>query len=743
MNSGGLKSFLESRRSTLVCLLLAAATLAVYGQVAGFAFTNYDEDKMILDNPAVLSGLTPQGIWWALTNSWFEYWHPVTWWSHMLDCELFGPSPGWHHLVNLGFHLANTLLLFAVLRQMTGARQGRQNSAAFWCSAMVAALFALHPLHVESVAWVAERKDVLSAFFFLLTLWAYGRYAEIRSPKSEIRRKPEVRNPKSEGSGQSSVVSSQWSLFHLPSSIFYLLALLFFALGLMSKPMVVTLPFVLLLLDYWPLRRLQSENQESKIENLLPLLWEKLPFFALSVASCLITYLGVKAEGNILSTEKVPWGLRLANVPVSYARYLGKMIWPTDLAVLYPMPGHWAWWQVVGAVLVLVLVSLWVVLRARSAPYLIVGWLLFLGMLFPTIGVIQVGFHAIADRYTYLPLIGPFIALVWCAADQAALRHWPRAVLTWAAVVVLLVCSYLTWGQAGTWRNGYTLWSHCLAVDPDNVIAHYDLGYVLQHSDKMDEAMEQYRAALRLKPDYFEANLALGIALVRRDQMQEATNYLAMAARLDPRDLSSRVDLGRALAALGDLRAAGQQYEAALAIAPTNAAVPADWGRTLLRLGRASDASERFAQALQLDPQCAEARLGGGVALAQMGAALANGGKLAEAARRYREALQLQPDLIEALNNLAWLLATARDAAARNGPEAIQLAERACTLSQYQRAQFVGTLAAAYAENGQFEQARDTARKAVTLAEAAGQAELAARNRKLLELYQAGKPCRE
>ena len=323
-------------------LLLAAATLIVYGRVASFEFTNYDDPMIVLENPMMVGGLTLHGLRWALTTSYYEYWHPVMWLSHMLDCQLFGLRAGWHHLVSVGFHVANTLLLFVVLRRMTGA---------LWRSALVAALFALHPLHVESVAWIAERKDVLSGLFFMLTLWAYARYAE------------------------QSVVTSQWSVASSQASktpatddgqrttdygprntqhaiLYYLLCLFFYALGLMSKPMVMTVPFVLLLLDYWPLGRWQVENSESIIKKVLLLVREKLPFFALTVGLCVITYTWARNSGSLLTEEAEPWGLRLANVPVSYARYVGKLIWPTGLILPYPMPRHWEWWQVGGAVVV-------------------------------------------------------------------------------------------------------------------------------------------------------------------------------------------------------------------------------------------------------------------------------------------------------------------------------------------------------------------------------------------------------
>jgi Flp pilus assembly protein TadD len=671
MNSGGLKNFVESRRTALVCLLLSAVTLAVYWQVSGFEFTNFDEFQMVLSNPYVLGGMTLRGFSWALTTSWFEYWHPLTWLSHMLDCELFGANPGWHHLVSLGFHVANTLLLFVVLQRMTEAR---------WRSAMVAALFALHPLHVESVAWIAERKDVLSAFFFFLTLWAYVRYVEVQSPKSKVPGlKSEAGNLGAENTAHAAVPRSMldvgcWMLDVRPLSpgFWYWTAVFMFACGLMCKPMVVTLPFVLLLLDYWPLRRMQ--NAESPITHhasrithhasritLLPLLVEKLPFFALTVASCAITYLGVKAGGSIVSTETLPWGLRLTNVPVSYARYLGKLFWPADMIALYPMPSHWGWWQVGGAMLVLVLISVFVAFRARSAPYLVVGWLLFLGVLFPTIGIIQAGFQSIADRYTYIPAIGIFIAVVWGAADWAGGKHrWTQmdtdkpgnggenheihethekgiacqkdtahpsgehldcgrslsfrvfrvfrgsnrasALLGGLAVVVLVLCGYLTWVQAGYWRNSNALWTHCLAVCPDNFFAHYNLGYILQHSNKTREAMEQYRAVLRMKPDHPDANLNLGIALIGSGRAQEATNYLGVALRAKPGYARAEGAMGLALLELGNYAGAVSHCGEAIRLDPDTFGPYVDMGRALSAQGKSDDALRYYAEGLRLNP---------------------------------------------------------------------------------------------------------------------------------------------
>jgi lipoprotein NlpI len=677
MKPCGLKSFIASRRTAFVCLLLAAVTSVVYWQVSGFEFTNFDEFQMVLSNPFVLGGLTLNGLSWALTTSWFEYWHPLTWLSHMLDCELFGLSPGWHHLVSLGFHVANTLLLFAVLQRMTGA---------LWRSAMVAALFALHPLHVESVAWIAERKDVLSAFFFFLTLAAYVRYAECRQEKAEGRRQntqPSNTQHATRNTDDappipqrcavpSSKFEVQHSMFDVrPSSprSWYWTAVVMFACGLMCKPMLVTLPFVLLLLDYWPLRRLSFPALHSSTTPFLRLVLEKLPFFALTVASCAITYLGVRAAGSILSAEAVPWGLRLANVPVSYARYLGKMIWPTDLIALYPMPSHWAGWQVGGAMLVLVLISLFVALRARSAPYLIVGWLFFLGILVPTIGIVQAGFQSIADRYTYIPSIGIFIAVVWAAAQwaegnsRAGVSPVPSGVspetsglraggalgrrdarptlLAGMVALALLLCGYLTWVQAGYWRNSDTLWTHCLAVWPDNLVAHYNLGYVLQHSNRTSEAIEQYRAVLRLKPDHLDANLNLGIALIGSGQAQDATNHLAAALRIKPDYARAQGAMGLALLELGNYVGAVTHCGEAIRLDPEEFGPYVDMGRALSAQGKSDDALRYYAEGLRLNPALPQTHY-------YLGLEWIKRGMFDQAAASFGEAVRLAPAWAEA-----------------------------------------------------------------------------------------------
>ena len=791
-----MKTFFQDRRNSFACALLALATLAVYWPVATFNFTNYDDPFVISANPAVAAGLTWRGIVWGLTTSYFTYWHPVTWWSHMLDVELFGMNPGMHHLMNLLLHVASTVVLFAVLQRLTGA---------LWRSALVAALFALHPMHVESVAWLVERRDVLCGLFFLLSLWYYAGYV-----------------------GEAKVASSKFR-------VDYAVSLMFFALALMSKPMAVTLPFVLVLLDYWPLRRFSilgfaaagsnPADEDGRVTPCAPglgafadgvhgetrptltlrqVIWEKLPFFGLTLAACAITMIGREKGTDILTGEKFSWGLRLASVPVSYVSYLGKLIWPTDLSVLYLMPAHWEVWQVVGSLALLLAISVVVLRFARSAPYLLVGWLIYLGTLVPTIGLVQVGFHSIADRFTYLPFIGLFVALIWAVVDVS--RKWPgrQAVLGALAGLVLLACAVLTWFQVQSWRDSGTLWRQCLAVNPDNAIARYNLGHFLQESGQPDEAMTQYREALRLKPNHLDANMNLGVLYVAAGQVAEATNWFARALQIKPDYDKAHLNMGLelfklkdyrgatnhmmqvlrvnadnasaqgvcalALLELGDAPAALNHATAAARLVPNDFVVLTALGRAHGALGQSDAAVASFAEALRLNPAdpeahrylgvemmkrgdfaAAVARLREAVQLApasagarfELAVALAGTGATADAIAAYRESLKLDPDLPGALNNLAWILATHRDDKLRNGAEAVSLAGRACELTSHQQPVFIGTLAAAYAEAGQFAQAEAAAQQACAVALSTGQTNVWAVNQKLLRQYQDRKPYRE
>jgi tetratricopeptide (TPR) repeat protein len=676
MDNGGRQTSSPGRRvavsrDTLVCLCLGVVTLAVYCRVAGFDFCNYDDFSMVYENPAVMAGLTWHGFFWALTTSYFDFWHPVAWWSHMLDCELFGLSAGWHHMVNVAFHAANTLLLFRVLQRMTGAWKR---------SALVAALFALHPLHVESVAWVAERKDVLSTFLFLLALGAYVRYvAEIGTQKSRAGR-------------------------------FYLLTLLFFALGLATKPMLVTFPFVLLLLDYWPLGRLAGGGwrvtrfgvQVPQLSTLNHLLYEKLPFFGLTLASCVITYLGTKWGDHFVSGPTATWGFRLSNAAVAYVRYLGKMVWPEGLIVYYPSPDHWESWQWLGAALILLLITGFISSRLRKQPYLIFGWLWFLGTLVPVIGIGANNSASLADRYMYIPSIGLFVAVVWALADMAIRWKLTPFLISGTAGTVLLVFGVISWVQVGYWRNSITLWTHCLAVNPVNDAAQFQLGWTLGRAGRYDEAMEHYREALRINPHLQRANLNIGELLALKGDFRESTNYIAREIKINPRYAKAHESMGIVLLELGDYARAVEEC-------------------TNVSLLGAKDEK----------------------ALTGVAMALGEAGRSDEAVGYYAKALQLNPDNGEALNNLAWILAASSNDGLRNGAEAVRLAEHACELTHYHEPLFIGTLAAAYAEAGRFSEAVTTAEKAEQLAAVAGLEDLAGKNRQLLELYRAKKPYHE
>jgi tetratricopeptide (TPR) repeat protein len=658
-------------RDTLISLCLGVVTLAVYCRVAGFDFCNYDDPYLVYQNPAVTAGLTWHGAVWALTTSYFDFWHPVAWWSHMLDCELFGLSAGWHHLMNAAFHVANTLLLYRVLQRMTGAWKR---------SALVAALFALHPLHVESVAWVTERKDVLSTFLFLLALQAYVRHVtEIGTQKSRAGR-------------------------------FYLLTLLFLTLGLAAKPMLVTFPCVLLLLDFWPLNRISNlqsggwagSRVANRPETLGRLIREKLLFFGLTLASCVITYLTMKWGDHFVSGPTAAWSFRLSNAAVSYVRYLGKMVWPEGLIVYYPSPGHWESWQWLGAALILLLITGFTLNRLRKQPYLIFGWLWFLGTLVPVIGIVAMSNQPLADRYMYIPSIGIFVAVVWALADMAIRWKLTPFLISGAAGTVLLVFGVLSWVQVGYWRNSITLWTHCLAVNPVNDAAQFQLGWVLGRAGRYEEAMEHYREALRINPEFQRANLNMGELLALKGDFRESTNYIAREIKINPRYTKAHESMGIVLLELGDYARAVEEC-------------------TNVSLLGAKDEK----------------------ALTGVAKALSEAGRSDEAVSYYAEALQLNPNNYEALNNLAWIQAASSNDGLRNGTEAVRLAERACELTHYHEPLFIGTLADAYAEAGRFPEAVTTAEKAEQLAAAAGLKDLAAKNRQLLKLYRAKKPYHE
>ena len=540
------------RRPGLLCLLLAVTTLAVFLPIGRHGYVNYDDSDYVTANQHVKGGLSWDNVVWAFKSGHASNWHPLTWMSHMLDIQLFGDSPGAQHMVSVGFHIANTLLLFLLLRSMTGA---------VWRSAMVAGLFALHPLHVESVAWVSERKDVLSAFFFLLTLWAYARYADTRrcSARGSKVQSPKSQSRRSQGSAVSDqklaakpppidrTMADHVSRFTFHASL-YLLALLFFALGLMSKPMLVTLPFVLLLLDYWPLGQIQWSTPALE-QRFWRLLLEKTPFFLLAAASSVVTFI-VQRKGGAVSTS-LSLGARVANALVAYVRYIGKMLWPTDLSILYPHPGHWPAWQVIASAVLLLGIFAAVIWLVRRSPYLVIGWLWFVGTLVPVIGLVQVGIQSMADRYTYLPLIGLFIMLVWGVAELIPDRPWRVDALAAGGITVLVVCSLLTVRQVQIWRDSETLFQQAVRVTKDNYLAYNNLGYYLSGLGRTAEAIENYRMSLKINPAYEDALNNLGYALAGQKKYLEAIPLYEAALRIKPKHTEVHNNLGNALSETG------------------------------------------------------------------------------------------------------------------------------------------------------------------------------------------------
>ncbi|MGO9002320.1 MAG: tetratricopeptide repeat protein [Limisphaerales bacterium] len=737
-----------------VCIFLAAITLAVFGQTLGHDFVNYDDNMYVYENAQVAKGLTWEGFRWALTYGQIGHWHPLTWLSHMLDCQLYGLQAGGHHLTNLLLHTATAILLFLVLRRMTGF---------LWRSAFVAAVFAIHPLHVESVAWVAERKDVLSAFFFMLTLGAYVRY--VRRPPSKLR---------------------------------YGAVVLCFALGLLSKNMLVTMPFVLLLLDYWPLNRLAGGSPRVLLRRVA----EKIPLLVLAAGSCVAT---------ALIPEKLPaefmlsFALRSENAVVSYVTYLWQMIHPAGLACVYPNPvNDLPLWQVAGALGLLLALSGAVWAFRQTHPCLVVGWLWYLGMLIPVIGMVQISFYAHADRYTYLPQVGLYLLLTWAAADLCAGWHHRRLVLGGCSTIILMALIFCARTQASYWRNSESLWTHTLACTSDNFIAQNNLGNALLQKGSANEAIPHFQRALQIKPDFAEAQNNLGIALLQKGKVDEAITHYQKALQIKPDFPEAHNNLGNALVQKGRVDEAIAHFQRALQIEPDFAKSYNNLGIALAQKGKVAEAFAHFQKALQINPDFAEAHNNLGIALLQkgkvdeaivhyqkalqinpgyaeahnnLGNALLQKGKVDEAIVHYQKALQIKPDYAEAhinlanallkkgrvaeaithlqknlqikpdspgvLNNLAWRLATCPDAHIRDGVQAVKYAERACELTHHGVTILVGTLAAAYAEAGRFDDAIAAAQKACALAAAAGEPDLLEKNRKLLDLYRAHLPYHE
>ncbi len=556
-----------------LCLVLAAITFAVFGQTVHHEFIFYDDNEYVFENPMVAQGLTVKGVVWAFTRVHSSNWHPLSWLSHMLDCQLYGLNPAGHHLSNVLLHTATVIALFLVLRQMTGA---------FWRSAFVAAVFAIHPLRVESVAWVAERKDVLSGLFFMLTVGAYVRYA--RCP---------------------------WSLRR------YGLVLLLFAMGLMCKPMLVTLPLVLLLLDYWPLNRWQADGPSLRLAGRLVsrrVVFEKLPLLALSAAGCIVTLLAQTKAMHLNESFSMP--LRLANALVTCMIYLGQMVWPAGLAVFYPYPQNGLPpWEVGLAGLLLAGISAVAFRQRRKQPWLLMGWLWYLVMLLPVVGIIQVGEQAHADRYTYLPQIGIYMAVTWMAAGWGANRHAGRAAfggLMAAVLAVLMVCA---WKQTTYWANGVTLWTHTLGCTASNDIAWNGLGLAFNQKGKLDEAITCFQKAVQLNPDCADAHSNLGLVLLPKGRVDEAISHCQTALRHRPDYKETHINLGNAFVQKGRVNDAIAQYQEALRISPDYADAHNDLGNALLAKGKVDEAIAHYRDALEINPDFAAVKYNLGIAL--------------------------------------------------------------------------------------------------------------------------------
>lgn len=686
------------RNDAVIAVVISMMTLAAYMQLGHSAFVNFDDNTYVYENLNVLGGLSLHDIKWAFTTGSNGNWHPLTWLTHMLDLELFGLNAGKQHLVNVALHIANSILLFFFIRLSTGT---------FWRAAFVSAAFAWHPMHVESVAWIAERKDVLSMFFCLLTLLAYNYYAA------------------------------------KPGQLTYLLTLVLFALGLMSKSMLVTLPFLLLLLDFWPLRRVLAggkpdvESDRNPKVSVKRLVIEKIPFFALSGIISYVAYCTQKAAGATTGLQ-VAVSERLSIVPLSYCRYVLKLLWPAKLAVFYPYESNVPLWELALSVLCLVVISAAAIIWFRNKPWMFIGWFWFVGTLVPVIGIVQVGGQSMADRYSYLPSVGLFIAAVWWLSDLAVERVLAKYLISGAMTLCLAVWLYLTWHQATYWRSSETLFRHELECAQDNPNAEYNLGHALYDQGRLDEAIEYYKRTLKFNAPYFlyMANNNIGMCLSMQGKLAEGNKYFKEAIRLNDEPWFQHINYAYNLSVLGDKETALAECSRAIEIAPNEPKPHYTKGLIYMEDGRFKEALPEFEETVRLAP-------GDELGHVKYAAVLNALGDTASAVTEYSRALSIKPDDVTALNNLAWIRAANSRDEFRNGAEAVRLAERACAITRNSKSFVLGTLAAAYAEAGNYAEAVATAGKAHDVAVANGEKAIADVNEQLIELYRAGKPYHE
>jgi tetratricopeptide (TPR) repeat protein len=752
-------------RDVLICLLLVVGILAIYAPAVDLNFITYDDPDYVTSNAQVRAGLSWSSVRWAFGHTSSSEWHPLTMLSHMVDCQLFGLNPKGHHLTNLLLHLANTLVLLLLLSSITDT---------FWPSAFVTFLFALHPVNVEAVAWISERKGLLSTFFGLLCLWCYGRYVKATQRQGSSSMNPAQLSPKAAGSSTPSRRSSGTSIL-APLTLalrspYYNLALVFFSFGLLSKPMLVPWPCAMLLLDYWPLGRFSSFNFTHEFLSLKRVVLEKVPFFVLSVTSCVVTLLVGRAWGAVTTAVDTPISSRLSNTLVAYILYLQKLIWPTNLSINYPFVLHRPLGQVVAAAATLVAITAFVLSQCRKRPFLAVGWAWYIGTLVPVIGILHFGNHFMADRYSYVTAIGLFIMLSWAAAEFASSSPARRVATATCAVVSLILCAVIAQTQLLYWQNSETLFRHAIAVNRNDFVAENNLGFYLDSLRELAEAEQCYRAALTISPGSTFALQKLAVLLITKGRTEEAVSACEAALALDPRMPDAHSTLGLAFMKLGRRKEALEQYAEAIRIRSDFAPAHYNMANALAAQGQFQQARDHYRESLRWDPDSEDAHSNLGFLLAREGSleeavaqfraalelksgmwqaeygladALSRQGKIKEAAEHYRAALRARPNFPEALTHLAWLLATSTDANVRRGPESVSLAERACHLTGYKQVSSLRALAAAYAEMGRGTEATECAEKAASIAVAAGQNDLAQRIRESIELFRSGHAYRE
>ena len=694
----------KGRRPRFLMLYLSIG-LVVLTSVSFFPalqnrFVNLDDNIYVYENSKVVTGLTRGGIIWAFTHFHSNNWHPLTWLSHMLDCQLYQLNAGGHHFTSVLLHAVVAILLFIVLQEMTGA---------VWRAAFVAALFAIHPLRVESVAWISERKDILSGLFFMLTLATYVRYARA------------------------------------PSLGRHVVVVLLYALGLMCKPMLVSLPVVLLLIDFWPLRRFTDTSSARR------LFLEKLPLIGLAAVSCLVTMFAQRSTA--VSIDHIPLLSRVGNAAVACMIYIGQMVWPLHLAPFYPHPADQQLapgvvhqlpaWQILFATIGSIGISIAAVLWRRAWPYLFTGWFWNLVMLGPVIGIVQVGLQGHADRYTYLPQIGLYLLLSWSVADLTEWRRSGRLILTAGAAILVTSLTWISRNQVRYWHDSEALWKHSLAVTGDNDLphlglgdvyfaqgkldkalaefrlaldfrpnspyAHNDIGFVLTKMGRLDEAVDHFNAAIQILPILPTAHYNLGNALMKKGQTSDATREFERELALQPDYAPARCDLGTALLTQGQLNQAIAQYQKAIELRPDYAEAYYNLGNCYLQQGNPEGAIKQYEQALQLSPRLVQARNNLATILSQKG-------DIDRAISELEEAVRLQPDNIDALNNLTWILAMPTPTGSENRAKALPLAQRLQELAGDNNPKVLRTIAAAYAANGKLTEALNAAERGATLA---------------------------